>query len=252
MRPFSCGQGIADIARLFEMQASAATTKCALRSLTELQDDFQPRLQKIEATTVTNKSALRSIGELQMDFEQSQRPHLIKVVHKVLFQRFFDERAAAAAISQVTQSEMPGPITTEDSLLPVYSRKMLLCAFKAHSKADCHLRDNAGLPSTVRMPQSLSRQMPADRQNISNEDDRSTNGDRTFEKTSGVSTSPELPLDLTKICLPPGLCDKEKDSTPTAAGDTASEDSREDKENNCTCTSVGDAASETSLNSEHL
>lgn len=53
------------------MQASTMTTKSALRSLTDLQNAFQPYLHKMQATTATNKSALRSLEDLQKAFQPS-------------------------------------------------------------------------------------------------------------------------------------------------------------------------------------
>jgi len=254
--------------RLRKMQATTATKKSALRSLEDLQRTFQPSLYKMQATTIAENSVLRPLADLQKDFRQRQRlpsknqgdasfplmevpvlPHLMErttsvmtdttpisvmtnVMLAVLHQKLQDKSANALESAQVSHSQTPGPmyatppqprevtssIATESPVCQVYSREMLLSAFRALNNSGCLLRESPGVPSTRHMPQphkqTMLRRKPlrgkkclgvAAAENViglesllSNEFSIDQKKNKTFEKASG-------------------------DSASTAAGDTASD-----------------------------
>eukprot|EP00746_Dinoflagellata_sp_MGD_P164248 gnl/MRDRNA2_/MRDRNA2_92781_c0_seq1.p1 gnl/MRDRNA2_/MRDRNA2_92781_c0~~gnl/MRDRNA2_/MRDRNA2_92781_c0_seq1.p1 ORF type:complete len:211 (+),score=47.16 gnl/MRDRNA2_/MRDRNA2_92781_c0_seq1:143-775(+) len=200
------------------------------RSLKELQDAFQATASnKVEKAATTKKAALRSLTDLQKDFQQKQakalsakaepffpsedlaNPGDASVVHELpcLLGRTMPESVMTDVMLAVLHQKLQDEKTPETCT--IYSRNALLSAFRVLSDADCLPKENPGLASVQSMPrlQCQSKHKPRRDQKIFSKEDLClstaknsislpTFGDLKFEKASG-------------------------DSTPTAAGDTASE-----------------------------
>jgi len=234
-------------------QMTLATKTTVLRSLSDLQKDFQPSLHKMQNIVTTEKSALRSLADLQKDFQQkqtkglsakaepfcpseySENPGDVSLAHElpcllghampeslmtdvmlaVLHDKLQDEKTPKT-VAQKKLQEVSGSISIASSVSPMYSRNVLLGAFRALSDANYLAKENPGLPSVQCMPrlQRQSRRKPRQNKQVISKEDPClptaqkiislpifgdcANGDLKFDKASG-------------------------DSTPTAAGDTASD-----------------------------
>jgi hypothetical protein len=231
-----------------KMHAAKTPKKTVLSSRADLQKDCRPSLQKAQETATSGKSALSSLTALQRGFQQKQTKELSAKATPFFPSQDLQNREGDVSLAHelpcvlahtkprsATTDTMPGSVMTDVMLAilrqkledektpktyPIYSRNVLLNAFRVLSDADCLVKESPGMPRVHCMPhksQSQSRRKPRHHRDVSSKEDAEDPSPWTAGNIINLPPSGDFANCDMKLERASG------DSTPTAEGDTASE-----------------------------